>query len=138
MSVRLSTSTIGSSGIDVFWHAERRFARVTRSMAVSYGTVVAGQSVSSAFTLAATDKELLIAVSSHAALSWFAAFQVTPGGPFVRDLDSWSANSQNALLASAVGGIGLIGAVPAQVMRIETNNAVSATTSFTLIEHAGR
>jgi hypothetical protein len=107
-------------------------------VAVFYGTVVTGQTVSSAFTLVATDKQLLIAVSSHAALSWFAAFQVTPGGPFVRYLDPWSANSNNAMLASAVGGVGLIGAVPAQVVRIETNNAASATTSFAIIEHAGR
>jgi hypothetical protein len=107
-------------------------------VAVFYGTVVAGQSVSSAFTLAATDKELLVAVSSHAALSWFAAFQVTPGGAFVRYLDPWSANSNNAMLASAVGGIGLVGAAPAQVVRIETNNTATATTSFTIIEHASR
>lgn len=103
-----------------------------------FGPVVTGQTVSSAFILVSTDKELLVAVSSHAALSWFAASQVTPGGPFVRYLDPWSANSQNALLASAVGGVGLIGAVPAQVMRIETNNAASATTSFAIVEHASR
>jgi hypothetical protein len=42
------------------------------------------------------------------------------------------------MLASVVGGVGLIGAVPAQVVRIETSNAASATTSFAIIEHAGR
>jgi hypothetical protein len=41
-------------------------------------------------------------------------------------------------LASAVGGVGLIGAVPAQVVRIETNNTTTATTSFCIIEHASR
>jgi hypothetical protein len=107
-------------------------------VAVFFGAVISGTSVSSAFTLASTDKELLVAVSSHAALSWFAAFQVTPGGPFVRYLDPWGVNSQNALLASAIGGIGFVSEVPTQVVRIETNNTATATTSFCIIEHASR
>jgi hypothetical protein len=42
------------------------------------------------------------------------------------------------MLASAVGGVGLIGAVPTQVVRIETNNTATTTTSFAIIEHASR
>jgi hypothetical protein len=53
-------------------------------------------------------------------------------------LDPWSANSNNAMLASTVGGVGLIGAVPAPVVRIETSAAATATTRFAIIEHASR
>lgn len=57
---------------------------------------------------------------------------------FVRYLDPWSVNSQNALLASAVGGIGLVSEVPVPVIRIETSAPATVTTSFCIIEHASR
>ena len=102
-------------------------------MAVQFGTITSGTTASSAFTLSATDRALLIGVSSHAALIWFASFQGTPGGPFLRSLDPWSSIS-GAVLAVANGGWGTIAYPPSTQVRIETSAAVSATTSFALVE----
>jgi hypothetical protein len=105
-------------------------------MAVVFGTIANGQSVSSAFTLQSTDRALLVAVSSHAVLQWFASFQITPGAAFVRYLDPWTTNSNGAFMVAAGGGVGLVDYRPAPTMRIETSAGVSATTSFCLIEAA--
>jgi hypothetical protein len=102
-------------------------------MAIFFGTVVNGQIVSSAFTLAATDRALLVGVSSHALLQWYVSFQTTPGGPFIRFLDNWSSVS-GAVFAGANGGWGHVPYCPANQVRIETSAAVSATTSFQIIE----
>ena len=102
-------------------------------MAVQFGTIVSGQTVSSAFTLAATDRTLLVGVSSHAAVLWFASFANTTTGPFLKYLDPWSSVS-GAVLAVAGGGWGTIPYPPTTVCRIETSAAVSATTSFQLVE----
>jgi hypothetical protein len=102
-------------------------------VAVFFGTVANGQTVSSAFSLNATDRALLVGVSSHAALIWFAAFQTVPGGPFVRSIDPWSAIS-GAVLAGTGGGWGYVPFCPSNQVRIETSAAVSATTSFQLVE----
>jgi hypothetical protein len=104
-------------------------------MAVAFGTIANGQSVSSAFTLQSTDRALLVGVSSHVALQWFAAFQVVPGGPFLRYLDPWTTNSNGAFLVAA-GGWGLVDYRPTTATRIETSAALSATTSLCLIEAA--
>ena len=104
-------------------------------MAVQFGTIVNGQTVSSAFTLSCTDRVLVVGVSSHAQLNWFAAFQTVPGGPFLRYFDPWSATS-GAVYSGALGGWGQIPYSPGNQVRIETSGAVSATTSFQLVEHA--
>ena len=108
-----------------------------------YGTVASGQSVSSAFVLFNSDRALAVAVSSHALLSWFASFTatastagVTPS--FLRYADPWSALSGGAMFTGfAGGGWGVVATPPAQLVRIETSAAVSATTSFFLIEVVG-
>jgi hypothetical protein len=100
---------------------------------VQFGTVANGQTVSSAFQLAASDRVLLVGINSHAALQWFASFQGTPGGPFLRYLDPWSSVS-GAVLAVANGGWGFVAYPPSTVVRIETSAAVSATTSLQLVE----
>jgi hypothetical protein len=79
---------------------------------------------------------LVVGVSSHSQLWWYASFQPTPGGAFLRFVDPWGAFS-GALVASAIGGWGLCSHPPSTVVRIETNAAVSATTSFALVEVAG-
>jgi hypothetical protein len=102
-------------------------------MSVIFGNVVNGQSVSSAFTLGATDRCLLVAVSSHAALGWFASFQL-PTGDWLRSRDPWSNCQSQSLFFGSGGGVGLVPYCAGQQVRIETSAAVSATTSFCLIE----
>jgi hypothetical protein len=106
-------------------------------MAVQYGSIPSGTSASSAFVLSDASRPLLVGVSSHSQLCWFAAFQPTAGGLWLRFVDPWGAYS-GALVATAAGGWGLCSHPPSTVVRIETNATVSATTSFALIEHAGR
>jgi hypothetical protein len=101
---------------------------------IQFGTIVTGQTVSSAFELRATDRSLLVGINSHAALIWYAAFQATPGGPFLRFFDPWSAVSGALLAGVGMGGWGMIPSPPATTVRIETSAAVSATTSFQLVE----
>src|SRR5262245_42770774 len=101
-------------------------------MAVQYGTIVSGQSVSSAFELRSSERSLLIGVSSHANLQWYAAFPATAGGTFLRFIDPWASNS-GAFLAGN-GGWGFVQCPPSTTVRIETSAAVSATTSFALVE----
>ena len=103
-------------------------------MAVQFGTVANGQTVSSAFVLSATDRALLVGISSHAAGPiWFASFANVAAGPFLRYFDPWSSIS-GAVLAVGGGGFGVIQYPPTTVCRIETSAAVSATTSFQLVE----
>ena len=102
-------------------------------MAVQFGTIANGQTVSSAFTLSCTDRVLVVGISSHAQLIWFASFQTVPGGPFLRSIDPWSTVS-GAILATANGGWGYAPYCPSTQVRIETSAAVSATTSFQLVE----
>jgi len=97
-------------------------------MAVQFGTIVNGQTVSSAFTLAASDRVLVVGVSSHAALLWYASFQGTPGGPFLRYLDPYV--TSGTLFAGTGGAWAPCHYPPSTVVRIETSAAVSATTSF--------
>lgn len=102
-------------------------------MAVQFGTIPSGTSASSAFELRSTDRALLVGINSHASLGWYASFQATPGGPFLRYLDPWSAFS-GALLFASGGGWTLCNFPPATTVRIETSAVVSATTSFALVE----
>lgn len=102
-------------------------------MAVQFGTVTSGTTASSAFTLSATERALVIAVSSIATNVYWASFQITPGGPFVRFIDPWTTNS-GAFFAGANGGIGVVEFCASQVMRVEANASVSGTCSFALIE----
>jgi hypothetical protein len=105
-------------------------------MAVAFGTIVNGQSVSSAFELKSTDKALLVGISSHAALLFYASFAVTSGGTFVRFLDPWA--TSGCLLGVAGGGWGTVQYPPTTFVRIEASAAVSATTSFSLVEVSPR
>jgi hypothetical protein len=102
-------------------------------MAVQFGVVNSGTTASSAFVLSATDRTLVVGVSSHAALLWYASFANVATGPFLRYLDPWSSVS-GALLAVAGGGFGTIPYPPTTTVRIETSAAVSATTSVQLVE----
>jgi len=77
---------------------------------------------------------LLVGVSSHAALLWFASFQATPGGAFLRALDPWSSISGAVVANVGTAAWGLVPYPPSTTVRIETSAAVSATTSFQLVE----
>lgn len=103
-------------------------------MAVFNGTILSGQTVSSAFELRSTDRSLAVAVSSTAGVLWYASFALSPAGPFLRFPDPWSGITSQALVASAIGGWGVLENVPTTSVRLETNAAVTATTSFALIE----
>jgi hypothetical protein len=76
----------------------------------------------------------MVGVSSHVAVTWFASFGVTPTGPWLRCPDPWSAVQFQALFAGANGGFGWLQYVPTTVMRMEVGAALSATTSFCLVE----
>ena len=104
---------------------------------VQYGTVPSGTTASSTFVLSATDRPLLIGVSSHVAVTWFAALQAVPNGPWLRFADPWSNVQSQAFFAGANGGWGLVPYRPNVAVRIETGAAVSATTSLALIEVHG-
>jgi hypothetical protein len=104
---------------------------------VLYGSVTAGTTASSAFTLRASDRPLLVGVSSHATLGWFVSFAVTPDGPFIRYCDMLNSTGSYALFWGAGGGWGVIPYPPTGTLRLETTGAAAAVTSFTLIELAG-
>ncbi len=93
--------------------------------------------MSSAFTLAATDRALLVGVSSAAANTWYAAFQPIIGGAWLRYLDPWSSVTSQAMFSGTNGAWGVVVYPPSSQVRIETSAAVSATTSFALIEVHG-
>jgi len=99
---------------------------------VLFGSVVNGQTVSSAFELKSTEHALLVGISSHSSLLWYSSFQGTPGGPFIRFIDPWAASG--CLLGVSGGGWGTCQYPPTTTVRIETSAAVSATTSFQLVE----
>jgi hypothetical protein len=105
-------------------------------VAVQYGAIPSGTSASSAFALSDTSRALLVGVSSHSTLWWYASFQATPTGPWIRYVDTWGAFS-GALVGGTGGAWGLCSHPPSALVRIETSAAVSATTSFCLIEAAG-
>src|SRR5262245_13273048 len=102
-------------------------------MAIQYGTIVSGQSVSSAFELRSSERALAIGISSHAALSWYAAFQPTAGGPWLRYIDLTGTASGAAFVGNG-GGWGIVAWPPTTSVRIETSAAVGATTSVCLVE----
>ena len=93
-----------------------------------------GQTVSSAFTLSATDRCLLVSVNSHVQRNWFAAFQLAPGADFLRFADPWATTQSLSLLSSALGGIAYVPYCPAQVVRIECGSTTVAVTSFAIVE----
>jgi hypothetical protein len=79
------------------------------------------------------DRSILVGVSSHAALLWYASFQPAAGAAFVRYLDGWNTTS-GALFTGAGGAWGLVLFPPATTVRIETSGNVLAVTSFCLVE----
>ena len=103
-------------------------------MAVQFGTVVGGQQVSSAFTLSATDRSLLIGVSSHNVNQWYCAFQVFSGGPWLRFVDPWSAVTSQVFYGGGQGAGVILQCPPSLNLRIETGSSMTATTSFTILE----
>jgi hypothetical protein len=78
------------------------------------------------------DRALLVGINSHSSLLWYASFSVTSGGTFVRYIDPWA--TSGTLLGVAGGGWGTIQYPPTTFVRLETSAAVSATTSFALVE----
>jgi hypothetical protein len=98
---------------------------------VTYGVVNSGTSASSAFTLRANARCLVIGVNSAAPVNWYAAFPAVQGGGFLRYTDPWASNS-GAFFAGTAGW-GLV-AYPSDVVRIETSAALTATTSFAIVE----
>ena len=103
-------------------------------MSIQFGTIATAATVSSAFTLSATDRVLLVAVNSHNQNLWFCAFQLAAGGPFYRYQDPWSSVQSQAFFGGAQGGVGLVAYAPSTTVRIEVGSSMTATTSFTILE----
>jgi hypothetical protein len=61
---------------------------------------------------------------------------VTP--TFLRFSDPWSSNSGGGCYQGAVGGFGVCPFPPDRLMRVEVSAAVTATTSFVVVEVAPR
>jgi hypothetical protein len=99
---------------------------------VQYGAVAAGQTVSSAFELKASDRALLVGVSSHASMTWFLAAAASDG-TFTRVFDPWNCYS-GALFVGTGGAWVYMPHVPTTTVRIEAQAALTATTSFCVVE----
>jgi hypothetical protein len=103
-------------------------------MSVQFGTILNGQTVSSAFSLTRANRTLYVGISSHAALAWYLTAAVD-GGPFLRSvLDQANAGNALACYSGTGGAWALIPTVPTATVRLESASAVSATTSFTIVE----
>jgi hypothetical protein len=106
-------------------------------MAIFFGTIVSGQTVSSAFKLDRADRTLNIGINSHAGMAWYATFQMPGAGSFNRAVLGEAAQGfASAIFSGTNGGWGIVPQPPNATMRIETATAVSATTSFCIIESA--
>jgi hypothetical protein len=107
-------------------------------MSVQFGTIVSGQTVSSAFSLTRANRSLYVGISSHAALAWFLTAAVD-GGPFLKPvLDQALGGNPLAVFSGTGGAWGLVPYVPTATVRLKSASNVLATTSFTLVEVGAR
>jgi hypothetical protein len=104
-------------------------------MAVQFGSVQSGFSVSSAFQLNRGQRALQLGVASYAAQGWFLAFAVSSGAPFARVVpDPALAGNPAAVFSGTNGGWGAFIWPPTAEVRVEAGGTLTATTSFCLIE----
>jgi hypothetical protein len=105
-------------------------------MSVQFGTIVSGQTVSSALSLNRANRVVYVGISSHAAMAWYLTAAVD-GGPFLKPvLDQALGGNPLAVFSGTGGAWGLVPYPPTSTVRLESASAVSATTSFTIVEVA--
>jgi hypothetical protein len=104
-------------------------------MAVQFGSVASGFSVSSAFQLNRVQRALQLGVASYQAMAWFLSFAVSSGGPFARVVpDPALAGLPAAVFSGTNGGFGVFVWPPTSEVRVEVGANLTATVSFALIE----
>lgn len=104
-------------------------------MAVFFGNVQSGFSVSSAFQLTRGQRALSLGVASYQAGGWFLAFAVSSNQPFARVIaDPALGGLATPVFSGANGAWTTFVWPPTAFVRVEATANLTATVSFALIE----